>query len=149
MEVILLEKVNKLGNLGDKVRVRPGFARNYLLPQGKAKMATPENLAEFEAKRAELERKALEAQVAAESRRGALADTHVVVQAKAGVEGKLFGSVAAGDIAEAISASGVEVARREIQLPDGPLRAVGEYEIEVHLAQGVTATVKVTVEPQT
>ncbi len=148
MEVILLEKVENLGDLGDKVTVRPGYARNYLLPTGKAKYATPENIAEFEARRAELEKAAAEALANAEARRDRLAEMEVTIPAHAGNEGKLFGSVGAAEIAEAISAAGVPVEKREIRLPEGPLRQVGEYEIGVHLHTDVDATVKVIVEPE-
>ncbi len=148
MEVILLEKVENLGNLGDKVTVRPGYARNYLLPTGKAKYATPENIAEFEARRAELEKAAAEALAAAEARRDRLADMEVTIKAHAGNEGKLFGSIGAAEIAQAISAAGVPVEKREIRLPEGPLRTVGEFEVGAHLHTDVDATVKVIVEPE-
>ncbi|MBS0003162.1 MAG: 50S ribosomal protein L9, partial [Thioalkalivibrio sp.] len=142
MEVILLEKIDNLGALGDKVRVRPGYARNYLLPQGKAKFATSENIAEFEARRAELERAAAEALAAAEARRASLEGMVIEMKAKAGSEGKLFGSIGAGDIADAVTARGVEVEKREVRLPEGPLRQTGEYEIELHLHAGVNAEIR-------
>jgi len=145
MEVILLEKIDNLGALGDKVRVRPGYARNYLLPQGKAKFATPENIAEFEARRAELERSAAEALAAAEARRASLEGMVIEMKAKAGSEGKLFGSIGAGDIADAVTARGVEVEKREVRLPEGPLRQTGEYEIELHLHAGVNAEIRIIV----
>ena len=145
MEVILLEKIDNLGGLGDKVRVRPGYARNYLLPQGKAKFATAENIAEFEARRAELERAAAEALAAAETRRESLAGMVIELKAKAGGEGKLFGSIGASDIANAVTARGVEVEKREVRLPEGPLRQVGEYEIELHLHADVNAEIRVIV----
>ena len=145
MEVILLEKIDNLGGLGDKVRVRPGYARNYLLPQGKAKFATAENIAEFEARRAELERAAAEALAAAEARRESLAGMVIEMKAKAGSEGKLFGSIGPGDIAEAVTARGVEVEKREVRLPEGPLRQVGEYEIELHLHADVNAEIRIIV----
>jgi len=145
MEVILLEKIDNLGGLGDKVRVRPGYARNYLLPQGKAKFATPENIAEFEARRAELERAAAEALAAAETRRESLAGMVIEMKAKAGSEGKLFGSIGPGDIADAVTARGVEVEKREVRLPEGPLRQVGEYEIELHLHADVNADIRIIV----
>ncbi len=145
MEVILLEKIDNLGGLGDKVRVRPGYARNYLLPQGKAKFATAENIAEFEARRAELERAAAEALAAAETRRESLAGMVIELKAKAGGEGKLFGSIGASDIADAVTARGVEVEKREVRLPEGPLRQVGEYEIELHLHADVNAEIRVIV----
>ncbi|TVP84197.1 MAG: 50S ribosomal protein L9 [Thioalkalivibrio sp.] len=145
MEVILLEKIDNLGALGDKVRVRPGYARNYLLPQGKAKFATAENIAEFEARRAELERAAAEALAAAEARRASLEGMVIEMKAKSGGEGKLFGSIGAGDIADAITARGVEVEKREVRLPEGPLRQTGEYEIEVHLHADVNAEIRIIV----
>lgn len=145
MEVILLEKIDNLGGLGDKVRVRPGYARNYLLPQGKAKFATPENIAEFEARRAELERAAAEALAAAQTRRESLAGMVIEMKAKAGSEGKLFGSIGPGDIADAVTARGVEVEKREVRMPEGPLRQVGEYEIELHLHADVNAEIRIIV----
>ena len=145
MEVILLEKIDSLGGLGDKVRVRPGYARNYLLPQGKAKFATPENIAEFEARRAELERAAAEALAAAETRRESLAGMVIELTAKAGSEGKLFGSIGASDIADAVTARGVEVEKREVRLPEGPLRQAGEYEIQLHLHADVDAEIRIIV----
>lgn len=148
MEVILLEKVENLGNLGDKVRVRPGYARNYLLPQGKAKFATEANLAEFEARRAELEKAAAEALAAAEARREKLEAMTVTVTAKAGGEGKLFGSVGTADIADAVKAMGVELEKREVRLPEGPLRQTGEYEVDLQLHTDVKATLKVVVAAQ-
>jgi large subunit ribosomal protein L9 len=148
MEVILLEKIDNLGTLGDRVNVRPGFARNYLLPQGKAKFATPENIAEFEARRAELERAAAAALAAAEARRDQLDGTVLEIAAKAGGEGKLFGSISAADIAEALTAVGVELEKREVRLPEGPLRTTGEYEVGVHLHSGVDADIRVIVTGQ-
>jgi large subunit ribosomal protein L9 len=145
MEVILLEKITNLGDLGDRVRVRPGHARNYLLPQGKARRATPENIRYFEERRAELERQAREVLEAARRRAEQLAGLSVTINAKTGDEGRLFGSVNAQDIADAITAAGVEVARNEIRLPHGPLRETGEYEIELHLHSDVDATVTVNV----
>ncbi|SFM42714.1 LSU ribosomal protein L9P [Ectothiorhodospira mobilis] len=145
MEVILLEKVENLGNLGDKVRVRPGYARNYLLPQGKAKFATEANLAEFEARRAELEKAAAEALAAAEARREKLEAMTVTVTAKAGGEGKLFGSVGTADIADAVKSMGVELEKREVRLPEGPLRQTGEFEVDLQLHTDVKATLKVVV----
>ncbi|AHE97493.1 50S ribosomal protein L9 [Thioalkalivibrio paradoxus] len=145
MEVILLEKVDNLGGLGDKVRVRPGYARNYLLPQGKAKFATAENIAEFEARRAELERAAAEALAAAEARRDSLDGMVVEITAKAGGEGKLFGSIGAADIADAVTTRGVEIEKRDVRLPEGPLRQAGEYEIDLHLHSDVNAQIRVIV----
>jgi len=146
MEVILLEKVENLGNLGDKVRVRDGYARNFLVPHGKAKFATAENIAEFETRRAELEKAAAESLVAAEARREKLeALEPVTIASKSGGEGKLFGSVGTHDIAEAVCAAGVEVEKREVRMPLGPIRQTGEFDIELHLHTDVNATVKVVV----
>ncbi|WP_019589766.1 MULTISPECIES: 50S ribosomal protein L9 [unclassified Thioalkalivibrio] len=148
MEVILLEKIDNLGGLGDRVRVRPGFARNYLLPQGKAAFATPENIAEFEARRAELEKAAAEAVAAAEARREKLDGMDLEIRAKVGAEGKLFGSVSPADIADALTAKGVEVEKKEVRMPEGPLRATGEFEVGVHLYSGVDAEIRVIVTPE-
>ncbi|MCC5856978.1 MAG: 50S ribosomal protein L9 [Ectothiorhodospiraceae bacterium] len=146
MEVILLEKVENLGDLGDKVGVRPGYGRNFLIPQGKAKPATPENIKEFEARRAELERQAAEVLAAAEARKAQLEGLSVTIKAKAGDEGKLFGSVGTTDIAEAVTAAGVALGKHEVRMPDGPLRATGEYEIQLHLHTDVDTLVTVVVE---
>ncbi len=145
MEVILLEKVANLGGLGDTVKVRSGYGRNYLIPQGKAKPATAENIAFFEAERAELERKAAEELAAAESRAEKLNALEITITANAGDEGKLFGSVGPQDVAEAITAAGVEVGRHEVRMPEGPIRATGEYSIEVHLHADVNANVALAV----
>lgn len=148
MEVILLEKVENLGALGDRVKVRAGYARNYLIPQGKAKYATEANIAEFEARRAELERAAAEALQAAEARKAALDGLKVTVKAHAGGEGKLFGSVGPGDIAHALEEAGHEVERKEIRLPAGPIRQIGEYEVTLHLHSDVDAVITVEVVPE-
>lgn len=145
MEVILLEKVENLGGLGDKVKVRAGYARNFLIPKGKAKYATAANLAEFEARRAELEKAAADALSAAEARREALEGKEVSITAKSGSEGKLFGSVGTVDIADALKAAGLEVEKREIRMPEGAIRQAGEYELTVHLHTDVNATIKVVV----
>lgn len=145
MEIILLETIDRLGGLGDLVNVRPGFARNYLLPQGKAKLATPENIAEIEAHRAELEAHEAELLANAKARAGQLNGMEITITAKSGGEGKLFGSVTNTNIAEAITEKGVEVARSEIRMPEGPIRSAGEYEIEIHLHAQVNAEVKVIV----
>jgi large subunit ribosomal protein L9 len=145
MEVILLEKVDNLGSLGDKVNVRPGYGRNFLIPSGKATAATAANIEAFEARRAELEKHAAEILAAAEARREKLDGMSVTVASKSGDEGKLFGSVGTSDIAHAISATGVEVERSEIRMPEGVFRMVGEYEVSVHLHSDVNATVKVVV----
>ena len=146
MEVILLEKIERLGSLGDVVRVRPGYARNYLIPAGKAKYATEANLAEVQAHREELERKALEVLSEAEQRRAKLDGFKVTVMAETHQEGKLFGSVGAGEIARSVTEAGGELERHEVRLPDGPLRSLGEHPVEVHLHTDVEATIHVTVE---
>jgi len=146
MEVILLEKVDNLGDLGDQVRVRPGYGRNFLVPQGKAKPATAENIKYFEERRAELEKAAAEAQAAAEARRERVAELTINIAAKAGDEGKLFGSVGPGDIAEAATAAGVEIAKHEVRMPEGPLRVTGEYDVHVHLYTDVDTNVRVVIE---
>lgn len=146
MEVILLEKVANLGDLGDKVNVKPGYGRNYLLPSGKAASATPENIAAFEARRAELEQAAAEALAAAEARKEALDGVSVTISARAGGEGKLFGSVGNVDIARALSNDQIEVQKSEVRLPEGPFRSTGEFEVELQLHSDVTATVTVIVE---
>lgn len=146
MDVILLEKVINLGNLGDQVKVKSGYARNFLLPKGKAVMATKDNVAKFEERRAELEAKAAEQVAEAQARAEKLAALGgVSIAANAGEEGKLFGSVTAADIADAICAGGVEVAKSEVKLPEGPIRAIGEYDLMVQLHNDVEQTVKVTV----
>lgn len=145
MEVILLEKVANLGNLGDKVNIKGGYARNFLLPQGKATAATAANVEAFEARRAELEKQAAEKKAEADARAAKLADLTVTIAANSGDEGKLFGSIGTRDIAEAVSAAGVELDKSEVRLPNGALRSVGEYDVEVHLHTDVEATVKVVV----
>ncbi len=149
MNVILLEKIQNLGQLGDTVKVKPGFARNFLIPSGKAVAATKENMAAFEARRAELERQEAEAVSAAQARAQSLEGTTVTVQSKAGEEGKLFGSVGSADVADAVTASGVEVARHEVRMPGGDaIRQLGEYPIELQLHPDVVATVTVVVEAE-
>lgn len=145
MEVILLEKVANLGNLGDKVNVKAGYGRNFLLPYGKATAATPANVAAFEERRAELEKAAADKKASAETRAAQLAELEVTITATAGDEGKLFGSIGTNDIADALTASGVEVAKAEVRLPNGTIRQTGEYDIAVHLHSDVTATVRVVV----
>lgn len=148
MDIMLLEKVQNLGNLGDKVRVKPGFARNYLIPKGKAAQATPGNLEAFERRRAELEKAQADALAAAEARAERLKGARVRVTRKAGDEGRLFGSVGTGDIAEAATAAGIEIHKNEVRLPEGPLRAVGEYDVILHLHADVNVEVKVEVVPE-
>ena len=149
MEVILLEKMRNLGALGDKVNVKPGFARNFLIPQGKAAYANKDNLAKFEARRAEFEKKAAEnVALAAQVQAAINALPVITIASKAGEEGKLFGSVGTRDIADAIQKVGANVEKRQVRLPAGPLRMVGEYEITIELEADVTATVKVNVIPE-
>ncbi len=145
MEVILLEKVGKLGSIGDKVTVKSGFGRNYLLPQGKALAATAANVTEFEGRRAELEAAAAEAKSVAEARAAQLAELSVTIEANAGDEGKLFGSIGTRDLADAITAAGVEVSKSEVRLPEGALRDVGEYDVDVQVHSEVIQAVKVSV----
>jgi len=145
MNVILLEKVGKLGSLGDKVTVKSGYGRNFLIPQGKAVPANDANVAEFETRRAELEKAAAEKLAVAEARAEKLNELDVTIVSKAGDEGKLFGSIGTRDIADAISAAGVEVAKSEVKLPEGSIRSVGDFEIAVQLHSDVTATVKLAV----
>lgn len=145
MEVILLKKVDNLGGLGDKVKVRAGYGRNFLIPQGLAKPATPANIAEFEARRADLEKAAAEALAAAEARKEKLEGLVVTITSKSGGEGKLFGSIGTVDIADAVVAAGQELERREVRMPEGPIRVAGEHEVELHLHADVNATIKVVV----
>lgn len=148
MNVILMERIGNLGDLGDEVAVRPGFARNYLIPQGKAVRATNENRTVFEARRAELEKAANERLGEAQSRGTQLEGMTVTVVVKAGEEGKLYGSVGTQDIADAIAAKGVEIEKSEVRLPEGVIRAVGEYEVDVQLHSDVTVTIALTVMPE-
>jgi large subunit ribosomal protein L9 len=148
MEIILLEKVQNLGGLGDRVRVRPGYARNFLIPGGKAVAATPANITAFEERRAELERQQAEIVSAAQARAAKLEGLRVVVRRKAGEEGKLFGSVGPADIAEAITAAGVEVERAEVRLHGDSVRQTGDYEIEIQLHADVLAPITLSVEPE-
>ena len=145
MEVILLEKVANLGSLGDKVKVKSGYGRNFLLPYGKAVAATEENLKAFEARRAELEKAAADKLSTAQSRAEALEGQSFTISSKAGDEGKLFGSIGVRDIADAITAAGTEVEKSEVRLPEGPIRVTGEYEIELQLHTDVTVTVQLAV----
>lgn len=146
MQVILLDKVAQLGTVGDQVTVKAGFARNYLIPQGKAVMATAANIAHFEARCAELEAKAAEALSAAQARAAAIANlAAIVITSKAGDDGRLFGSVGARDIAEAVSAAGVAVTKSEVRLPEGALRTIGEHEVKLHLHAEVNAVVTINI----
>ncbi|KXJ47208.1 MAG: 50S ribosomal protein L9 [Alcanivorax sp.] len=149
MQVILLETIKNLGDLGSVVDVRPGYGRNFLIPQGKALPATKNNLAEVEERRAELEKQAAELLSAAETRAEKLAEATITVGAKSGDEGKLFGSVGTANIADAISEqTGVAVEKAEVKLPLGAIRQTGEYEIDLSLHADVTVTIKLTVVPQ-
>jgi large subunit ribosomal protein L9 len=145
MEVILLDKVGKLGSIGDKVTVKAGYGRNFLLPQGKAVAATAKNVADFEVRRAGLEAAAAAKKAEAEARAAKLAELTVTIAANAGDEGRLFGSIGTRDIADAITAAGVEVTKSEVRLPQGALREVGEYEIDVQVHSDVTQIVKLLV----
>lgn len=145
MEIILLDRVENLGDIGDKVKVKPGYARNYLLPQGKAATATAENLKKLEARRSELEREAAEELAAAKARAGAIENLRLEITAKAGTEGKLFGSVGTVDIAEAAGKRGIEIERSEIRMPDGPIRVAGEHAVDIHLHSDITVPVTVVV----
>ena len=149
MEVILLENISNLGGLGDKVDVKAGFGRNFLIPQGKAVPATEANTAEFEARRSELEAAAAEALGAAEARAEAINALGLIsIAANAGEEGKLFGSVGTRDIAEAVAAAGCNIDKSEVRLPEGALRELGEYEIAIQLHGNVSAAVAIAVIPE-
>jgi len=148
MEVILLETIENLGDLGSLTTVKAGYARNFLFPKGKAQPATADNLKAFEARRAELEAAAATAVEAAETRLEQLSEMVLTIPANAGQEGKLFGSVTNIEITEAINATGVMVERSEIRMPDDPIRMLGEYEVGVHLYTGIDAVVQVIVEAE-
>jgi large subunit ribosomal protein L9 len=145
MEVILLEKVGKLGALGDRVTVKGGYARNFLLPQGRAVLANEANIAEFETRRAELEKAAQEQLDAAAARAESLNGKTVAITAKAGDEGKLFGSIGTRDIAEAAEAAGLTLDKSEVRLPEGPLRTTGEHEVQCQVHAEVFATITVAI----
>jgi large subunit ribosomal protein L9 len=148
MEVILLEKIGKLGGLGDKVNVKAGFGRNYLIPQGKAVSATEANMARFEERRAELEKEAADKLASATARGEALEGLAITIAANAGDEGKLFGSIGSKDIADAITAAGTEVEKSEVRLPNGVIRTTGQFEVDVQLHAEVTASITLTVEAE-
>lgn len=148
MEIILLEKVENLGDLGDKVNVKSGFGRNFLLPSGRAIPATKENLAEFEARRSELEKQAAERMADAEERKVKIEELHMTIACKAGDEGRLFGSVGNIDIAEALTEHGIPLCRSEVRLPNGPFRVTGDYEVVIHLLTDVNATLHLAVIPE-
>lgn len=146
MEIILLQKVDNVGGIGDLVRVKSGYARNYLIPQGKATLATAENKAKFELRRAEFEAKAAAELAEAQARAKKLEGLVIKLEMQAGTEGKLFGSVGTVDIAEAIGKQGIEVERSEIRLHEGPLRSVGEHKVDLHLHTDVNVEVTVVIE---
>jgi large subunit ribosomal protein L9 len=148
MEVILLEKVENLGNLGDRVNVKPGYGRNFLIPSGKATPATEEHIKAFEERRAELEKVAADTLSSAEARRDQLAGMTITITAKAGDEGKLFGSVGTSDIAEAVIATGVIIERHEVRLPEGAFRQLGEYQVGIHLHTDVNMEIMLIVEAE-
>jgi large subunit ribosomal protein L9 len=145
MEVILLQKIANLGDIGDRVQVKPGYGRNYLLPGGKATLATPENIARFESRRAELESKAASELASAQSRAAALEGFKLSITARAGSEGKLFGSIGTADIAEACQKAGHAIERAEVRLPGGPIRTVGEHVITLHLHSDVDVQLPLTI----
>src|SRR5215210_6678458 len=145
MQIILLEKVTNLGGLGDVVKVRDGFARNFLIPQGKAKRATRENLAEFEQRRSELEKVQADQLTQAQEKAGKLDNLAVQISQKAGVDGKLFGSVTNADVAEALKQQGFDTPKASVRMPQGPLKNIGEYPLKIALHTDVIVTVTVTV----
>jgi ribosomal protein L9 len=145
MEIILMQKVANLGNIGDKVKVKAGYGRNYLLPQGKATLATPENVAKFEARRAEFEKAAKEELASAQARAAKLEGFKLTLSAKAGGEGKLFGSVGNSDIVEALKKAGHTVERAEVRMPNGPIRQAGEHIVQLHLHTDVNVDLPVVI----
>lgn len=145
MNVILLEKVQNLGDLGEQVNVKAGYGRNFLIPQGKAVSATKDNVVKFEERRAELEKTAAEKLAAAETRKTSIEALEITIAQQAGDEGKLFGSIGTNDIAEAITAAGAEVSKAEVRLPEGVLRHTGDYDVNVELHSDVVAVVKLSV----
>lgn len=145
MEVILLQKVANLGNIGDRVKVKSGFGRNFLLPTGKATLATPANVQKFEAQRAVLEKKAADDLASAERRAAALKDFRLAISAKAGSEGKLFGSIGTADVAEALTQAGHPIERAEVRMPTGPIRVTGEHTLALHLHTDVNVEIVVVV----
>ncbi len=145
MEVILLEKVRNLGNLGDRVNVKSGYGRNFLIPQNKAVFATPDNVKLFEQRRSELEKKAQQTLASAEQRASKLNDATVVISAMASDEGKLYGSVGINEIKDALVAKGIEVSKREIVMPEGPLHSIGNYVVEIHVHSDVIANLQIEI----
>jgi large subunit ribosomal protein L9 len=148
MEVILLEKITNLGNLGDKVAVKSGYGRNFLIPKGKAVMATTKKIAEFELRRSELEKAASEKMLVAQQKAATLAKLEIIIAHKAGEEGRLFGSVGTHTIADAIIAAGEQIEKQDVRLPHGTIRHIGEYSVDIHLHTDVTASVIVKVVPE-
>ncbi|MET1255117.1 50S ribosomal protein L9 [Aliikangiella maris] len=148
MQVILLEKIRNLGELGDSVTVANGYGRNFLLPRGKAVPATKDNLEKFEARRADLEKKAADELAAAQARANQFADATITIEAHAGDEGKLFGSVGTKDIADAATAAGIKLEKQEVRLPNGAIRQTGEFEVAIHLHTDVDAALKLIVVAQ-
>ncbi|ARB91058.1 50S ribosomal protein L9 [Legionella longbeachae] len=147
MEVILLEKVRNLGNLGDKVNVKAGYGRNFLIPQNKAVFATPKNIEIFEQRRSELEKKAQQALSIAEQRASKFNDTHIVISAMASDEGKLYGSVGVNEIKDALTEKNIEVSKREIVMPEGPLHSIGNFVVEIHVHSDVIANLSIEIVP--
>jgi large subunit ribosomal protein L9 len=145
MDIILLQKVANLGNIGDRVKVKSGYGRNFLLPKGKATLATPENVAKFEARRAEFEKTARTELESAQSRAKKLEGFKLTITAKAGGEGKLFGSVGTADVAEGVKKAGHEIERSEVRLPNGPIRLAGEHIVQLHLHTDVTVDLPVVI----
>jgi large subunit ribosomal protein L9 len=145
MDIILLQKIANLGQIGDRVKVKPGYARNYLVPTGKATMATPANIAKFEAQRAQLEAKAHEELAAAQARAVKFENFKLEIRAKAGTEGKLFGSIGTADIAEAAVKAGQPISRSEVRMPTGPIRVTGDHQVQLHLHTDVDVTLNVTI----
>ena len=148
MELILLEKVQKLGDLGDKVKVKPGYGRNYLVPTGKAVPATAANIAEFESRRAELEKAAMAKLSTAEERLGALEGLEIELTANASEEGKLYGSIGPREISDAVTAKGLKLEKSEVIMGEGPIRYTGEHSVLVHLHADVETEIKVTIEAE-
>lgn len=148
MEVILLEKIANLGNLGDKVSIKAGYGRNYLIPQGKAAPATTSKIAEFEVRRAELEKAAAAKLAAAQVRADALSKLAIVIAHKAGDEGRLFGSIGTHNIADAITAAGIEVGKHEVRLPHGTIRHIGDFNIDVTVHSDIVVTLAIKVVPE-
>ena len=145
MQVILMEKVRNLGNLGDKVNVKSGYGRNFLIPQNKAVFATEKNIEQFNERRAELEKKAKASLTSAEQRAAKLNDITIIISAQASDEGKLYGSVGPNEVAEALVAKSVEICKREIVMPEGPIHSIGQYVIEIHVHTDVIANLQVEI----